>query len=58
MGSHQVGQSMNDISAGIVGELEADGRDWPVSGDNIARQRAGLLPKSLVGSIDWPEQAA
>jgi hypothetical protein len=47
---------MKDISDGIVGDLEADGREWPVSGDNIARQRAGLLPKSLIGSIDWPEE--
>lgn len=53
-----MGQGVSDISAGIVSELEADGREWPVSGDNIARQRAGLLPKSLIGSIDWPEEGA
>ena len=52
--------TMADVSHGII-RLMAHSRElrpweeWPISGDRIAHQRAGALPKSLLFSVDWGE---
>lgn len=53
--------TMADLSHGIVRLIEhARERfpwmDFPISGDNIARQRAGISGTSLLFSADWDSE--
>lgn len=53
--------AMADLSHGIIRLIEHDRelRPWsefPISGDNIARQRSGLGSPSLLGSMHWDEE--
>ena len=51
-------RSMADLSHGIIHLIEhAQQRfpwqEWPISGDHIARARAGSYPASLADVSDW-----
>lgn len=53
--------SMADLSHGIIRLIEhatelRPWADYPISGDNIARQRAGITGPSLLGSMYWEEE--
>jgi hypothetical protein len=53
--------TMADLSHGIIRLLEharerIDWMDVPISGDNIARQRAGITGPSLLFSTYWEEE--
>jgi hypothetical protein len=53
--------SMADLSHGIIRLIEHsqerfDWQEWPISGDHIARQRAGITGPSLLHSLYWDEE--
>ena len=53
--------TMADMSHGIIRLIQHDQElrpwsEWPISGDNIARQRAGIKPDSLLFSVYWDEE--
>jgi hypothetical protein len=50
-----------DLSHGIIRVMQhqqerVDWMDFPISGDQIARQRAGINGPSLLHSVYWDEE--
>jgi hypothetical protein len=44
-----------DLSDGNLKRLLRAGGEWPISGDGIARTKAGVGSKGLIGIVDWEE---
>ena len=56
---HEWGEA--DLSSGIIRLIQHSQErmtwaEWPISGDAIARQRAGINPASLIHSVYWAEE--